>query len=776
MKKLTLIVALLFSTISIMAQMSDDQIISYAKQRQSSGADAKTIGAELLQRGATKEQLQRIYSALNNAGAGAKGNAEQIDRERHNNGMQEPASVAPLRTDSLTRKVFGRDIFRTRNLSFEPNMNIATPAKYTLGPGDELIIDVYGDSQSSDKYKVAPDGTVTIPNLGPVGVSGLTVEAAQSKIASRLGAHYANSSVKLSVGQTRTISVNIMGEVFAPGTYTLSAFATVFNALYLAGGTNEIGTLRDIKVVRKGRVVTTVDVYDYILYGRLTGSVTLQDNDVIIVGTYNNLVNISGNVKRPMWYEMRKNETLGTLLRFAGNFSGDAYTGDVRVERKAGEKMSVYTVAQNDYDIFRLTDEDSVIVRGNEIRYDNSVVIRGAVMRPGNYELGKASSFRQLVEMAGGLTDDAQTNRAVLIRTKSDLTKEAISIDIAGILDGSVPDVPLYNEDAITIASMEQQNKARTITIEGEVYNPATFPYAEGLSIEDLITLAGGLRESASLLNVEVARRIVDPLADKTLPVRSERFSFTLKEGLAISESNQFKLQPYDQVFIRRSPVYTTQRSVNISGEVMFAGNYVLENQDTRISEIVNRAGGFKEKASVVNARLLRTMNADERARRMQLLQMAKNSADSVKLDSLDFADQYTVGINLAKAMENPGSDYDIVLRDGDQIIVPEYNATVTISGEVLYPNTVTYLEGMKKKDYIAEAGGYTKESIKSRAYIIYANGEVAKLSKGKIEPGCEIVVPKKVHRDNSANTMKWVSIGSSVTATLAVIANLIRN
>lgn len=773
MKKLFLLSTLFFMGMSLMAQMSDVQIVAYAKQRQSEGATAQTIGSELMERGVTKEQLQRVYSAYNNAtdGGVASSTDDNVDRERHQNGIQAP-SVTP---ESEGRKVFGREVFRTRNLSFEPNMNIAIPQNYHLGPGDELIIDVYGDSQSSAKYKVAPDGTVNIPRVGPVGVSGFTVEAAQRHIANLLGQHYENSSIKLSVGQTRTITVNIMGEVYAPGTYTLSAFASVFHALYVAGGTNSLGTLRDIKVARNGKVVTTVDVYDYILYGRLAGNVSLQDNDVIIVGTYNNLVNISGNVKRPMWYELKKNETLSHLIRYAGDFTGDAYTSNVRVERKSGEKLSVHTVARSEFDGFKLSDDDQVFVSGNENRYLNSVIIQGAVLRPGNYEFEKVHTFRTLIAQAGGLTDDAQTNRAVLIRTKSDLTKEAVTIDIAGILQGTAPDVMLQNEDVITIASKEQMNKERTLSIEGEVYNPGTFPYASGLTIEDFITLAGGLRESASLLNVEVARRIVDPMADNTLPVRCERFTFNLSEGLAVGESNKFELQPYDQVYIRRSPVYAGQRKVHVSGEVMFAGNYVLEEQDTRISEIIKRAGGFKDKASVANARLLRKMDDDELARRQQLIEMSRNSTDSIELTGSELATQYSVGINLVKAMEQPGSSFDILLRDGDQIIVPEHNSTVKISGEILYPNVVTYVDGKDKNYYIEAAGGYTKESLKRRAYIIYANGEVAKLSNGKIEPGCEIVVPQKSHRDNSATTMKWISISSSIVATLAIVANAIK-
>lgn len=745
-----------------------------------------TMSAQVLS-SAQIEQLKSQYQA----GQVQVTNTEQtVDYSRTNNGERVPQTsnaqnIQNLQTYNLyqlqdttkygKRQIFGHDIFRNHNLSFEPNMNIAVPQNYLLGPGDELVIDVYGDSQSTSKFQIAPDGSVTIPRVGPINVSGLSVESAQARISAILGQHYDNSTIKLTVAQTRTITIHVMGEVATPGTYTLSAFATVFHALYMAGGISNIGTLRDIQVARGGKIITSVDVYEYILNGRLAGNVMLRDGDVVIVSPYVNLVNITGNVRRPMWYELKPSETLASLIRYSGNFTGTAYTKSVTVSRKQGDKLSVHTVDESGYSAFLLTDQDSVNVDGNEKRYRNLTVISGAVKRPGNYELDKVKTIRGLISAAGGLEEDAQTTRAVLTRTNTDRTLRTISVNVGSIMKGASPDIYLENEDQLTIASMSQINTDKYLLIEGEVFNPDTIPYADNTTIEDLITMAGGLLQSASLLNVEVSRRIYDPMADHEAEFRNETFTFTLSDGLLIGEGTNFVLQPYDKVFIRRSPVYNDQQQVNISGEVMFAGNYVLGNQETRISEIIKRAGGFKDKASVVNARLLRRMSADEIARRDQKIAMSQNSADSIDVTKTELSNQYSVGINLAKAIENPGSDFDIVLRDGDQIIVPQYNATVKISGEVLYPNTVTYVKGKSKDYYISAAGGYTKESIKRRAYIIYANGEVTKLSKGKIEPGCEIVVPQKVHRDNSANAMRWVSISSSIVATLAVIANLIR-
>lgn len=766
---------LLTSVQMMLAQsMTDAQITDYAKQRTATGANPKTIGAELLAKGATEEQLRRVYNDYNSVSNNNNESASVtvVNRDRINNGEE-----APDATTSSTggRVVFGRDIFRSKNLSFEPNMNTVTPQNYVLGPGDELIVDIYGASQASAKYTIAPDGTVVIPRIGPVAVSGMSVEGAQARIMGAMGKHYKNSSIKLTVGQTRTITISVMGEVLTPGTYTLSAFATVFHALYMAGGTSSIGTLRDIKVARNGHIISTVDVYEYILNGRLAGNVALADNDVIIVGAYNNLVEITGNVKRPMWYEMKKNESVKSILAFAGEFTGDAYTKNISVERRAGDKLSVYNVDEFDFGSFTLADEDHVIVRGNEQRYSNLTVIEGAVKRPGNYELSSVSSVKGLINAAGGLEEDALTTRAVLTRTNEDRSKKTITIDLAGIIAGTAADIILQNEDVLTIGSLATLHSEQTYTIEGEVYNPGTMAFAENTTIEDLITKAGGLRESASLLNVEVARRIVDPSAPADLDVRSETFTFSLKDDLSVEGGTGFVLKPYDRVYIRHSPVYNDQRSVNISGEIMFAGNYVLADQNVRISEIVNRAGGLKKKASARDARLLRNMDVAEMARQDQMLKMAANAADSVDVEHLELATTYSVGIDLDKALKNPGSDYDIVLRDGDQIIIPQVNTTVKINGEVLYPNSVTFKEKKGYLYYINEAGGFTKESVKRKSYIIYANGHVSKASKGHIEPGCEIVVPKKKHKHDAGDTMKWISLSSSLMTAAALVVSMLK-
>lgn len=774
-KILCLLIALVASVQIAEAQMSDNQIRNYARRRMQAGADAQTIGQELLERGVSQEQLSRTYAAYQSAGAAqAPATDEAGSRDRVNNGERRDANTP--NTPATGIKIWGHDIFRSQNLSFEPNMSIATAPTYVVGPGDELIVDVYGASQKTTKAKVAPDGTINIPRIGPIPVSGMTVEQAQDRVRATMGHHYKNSTIKLSVGQTRTISINIMGEVQTPGTYTLSAFATVFHALYMAGGINELGTLRDIKVARNGRIISTVDVYEYILNGRLAGNVELRDNDVIIVGSYTNLVEVTGNVKRPMWYEMKKNESITSLLQFCGGFTGDAFKKHVTVNRRAGERLSVFTVDEFDLSSFTLADGDRVMIGGNENRYNNMVRIGGAVKRSGMYELTSVKTVRGLIETAGGLDENALTNRGVLIRMTENRTRQTITVDIAGIMNGTVADMPLENEDELQIASQAPIVESRTMTIDGEVYSPGSYHYSANTTIEDLITMAGGLRESATLLNVEVARRIVDQNASEDIEAKSETFNFKLDEGLRIGNGNAFVLQPYDHVYIRRSPVYEAQQSVTVDGEITFAGKYTLETNQVRISDIINKAGGLKKYASARNARLIRTMDVTEHERLAKLRELAVNSADS--LDINDFVDtgSYSVGIELDKALAHPGSTYDIVLRNGDEIFIPKINSTVRISGEVFYPNSVPYIEGKSVSHYINQAGGFTKKSRKKHAYIVYANGRVCKASKGKVEPGCEIVIPTKEKKlFNGDDGFKWISLGLSIITSAAMVLTVVK-
>ena len=856
MKKYIIFALMLLSAGSVMAQsgMTDDQVMSFVAKEHSAGTSNSQIVTKLMQRGVDISQIRRVrekYEKMQKQGslASATERTGDASRLRSNNGktrsdygkeadkeaanysnyrvqaqrdysykhtydsndeeysdMQKemnglvPDSNRLEKTAKDKHRVFGRDIFNNKELSFEPNMNIATPQNYRLGPGDAVIIDIYGASQRTIQSTVSPDGEVTIEGYGPVNVSGLTVAQANARLRNTLGSRYRSSRVKLTVGQTKTIMVNVMGEVKAPGTYTLSAFATVFHALYMAGGTNDLGTLRNIKVYRHNRLVTVVDIYDYILNGKLTGNVRLADNDVIVVGPYDCLVNISGKVKRPMFYEMKKNESLNSVLKYAGGFTGDAYTKAVRVNRKTGREYSVFNVEEFDYANFRIADGDSVSVDSILPRYANTVEIKGAVFRPGMYNLGEQiNSVRTLVEHAEGLTEEAFTARAVMHRMKADRSLEVISVDIAGIMSGKVADIPLKENDVLFIPTRQDKMIERTITIRGEVNYPGTYKYADSETIEDFVLQAGGLTDKASVVKVNVSRRVNNPKALRPDSIIAKSFELTLKDGFVIDGTPGFTLMPFDEVYIRKNPSYTEQQNVSIEGEVVFQGAYTMTKRPSRLSDLYHMAGGATDHAYIKGARLLRRTNQTERDlmyaiykkerenQQKNLLQLAassnngsaiQQSAESAKnaeLEKFNIPDEYPVGIDLAEALKNPGSDEDLVLREGDRLIVPQYDGTVKINGAVMFANTVAYVKGKRASYYIDEAGGFASDAVKSKAYVIYMNGKVAKVSHGaRIYPGCEIIVPSKLKRKMSvAETMSLGSSMSSIAAMIATIANM---
>lgn len=802
-------------SLTMMAQgMTDTQIAQFIQREARAGVSQSQIVTKLVQRGVTVDQIRRVRNqqqkqvtenGVTASAPTAESGAEKRMRTNNDGTVKQELNTAKTGTtteintnasddvadvesdikatsninEGVGKKVFGRDIFNQRALSFEPNMNIATPQTYVLGPGDQVIVDVYGASQRTLQLTISPEGDITVPGYGPIQVSGLTVASANAKIRSTLGSRYSSSNVKLTVGNTRTIMINVMGEVRTPGTYHLSAFSTVFHALYMAGGINDLGTLRNIKVYRNGNLISIVDIYEYILNGRLAGNVRLQEGDVIQVGPYDCLVGITGKVKRPMFYEMRKNESVATLLKYAGGFTGDAYKKSIRLTRQAGERYSVFTVDEFEMNSFQVDDGDAVVVDGMLNRYDNMVEIKGAVFRPGQYQLGnEINSVRSLITHAEGVTEDAFTARGVMHRMKEDRTLEVIPVDIQGILAGTVPDIPLKNEDVLFIPTQADLRQQRTLTIYGEVMSPGTYQFADNTTLEDLILQAGGLTDAASLAKVDVSRRIVDPMSTTSSRTLAKTFTFSLRDGFVVDGTPGFILEPYDQVYVRRSPGYMTQRNITVSGEVLFEGNQTLVNKNMRLTEAIKAAGGVTEDAYVKGARIERRLNDDERSRRSFLLKQLSSQAegnDSVKIEQLDLGDTYTVGIHLEKALENPGSEYDVVLREGDRILVPEYNGTVKISGNVMYPNTVVYSPGKSYKYYINQAGGYGNRAKKSKTWIIYQNGTMAQVGHGaKIEPGCEIVVPTKP-KANPALTTQWISIAQSVFSMAAMVAVMVK-
>ena len=858
---LALLLALSVNTVYAQSSsMTDDQVMRYVVKEHDKGTSNAQIVTKLMQQGVDISQIRRVRNKYERQikQGGISGTSEEVpgkdvSRLRTNNGKtREDYTIASKKAENYSnyrvnakedanfahtydendkeymqfqnemdyiipdstmmlkrllaereknrKKVFGRDIFNNKELSFEPNMNIATPQNYRLGPGDAVIIDIYGASQKTIQSTVSPDGEVTIEGYGPVNVSGLTVAQANARLRNTLGSRYRSSRVKLTVGQTKTIMVNVMGEVKTPGTYTLSAFATVFHALYMAGGTNDLGTLRNIKVYRNNRLVTVVDIYDYILNGKLTGNVRLADNDVIVVGPYDCLVTIAGKVKRPMIYEMKKNESVNSLLKYSGGFAGDAYKKSVRVNRKTGREYAVYNVEEFDFSSFRVDDGDSISVDSILPRYANTVEVKGAVFRPGMYNLGEqVNSVRTLVEHAEGMTEDAFTNRAVMHRMKKGRTLEVIAVDIAGIMDGKVADIPLKENDVLFIPTRQEKIVERTLTIRGEVQYPGVYQYADNETLEDFVLQAGGLTDKASTVNVMVSRRVMDSKALRPDSVIAKTYTLSLKDGFVIDGTPGFKLMPFDEVMIRQSPAYVEQQNVSITGEVMFAGLYTLDRRNARLSELFKKAGGATDQAFLKGARIIRRANEQEKQRmeavlKMQREEMQKNllhlfassnnssaltqsskDVERTNIEKFNVPSEYSVGIDLPEALANPGSDADIILREGDRLVIPQYNGTVKINGAVMFANTVAYEKGKKPSYYIDQAGGFASDALKSKAYIIYMNGKVAKLSHGaKVQPGSEIIIPAKLKRKMStAEVMSMGTSMSSIAAMIATIANM---
>ena len=863
MKRLIVFVMFLsLISTGIMAQssMTDSQIAEFVQKEAAKGTSQSQIVTRLMQNGVDISQIRRVRKMYDrqkqNLGLGSDEQADRTSsRLRTNNGKKteeeaeadKKATAAMNRKRAATtsqrvqgnttwekeydendqdftqmqnelspltkqkeekddekkedkgRKVFGRDIFNNKDLTFEPAMNIATPQSYVLGPGDAVSVDVYGASQKTFDCTVSPDGQIVIEGFGPIQVGGLSVAAAKARIRSTLGSRYSSSRISLSLGQTRTISVNVMGEVKVPGTYTLSAFSTVFHALYMAGGTNDLGTLRNIKIYRRNHLISVCDIYDYILNGKMTGNVRLNDGDVITVGPYDCLVNVTGKVKRPMYYEMKKNESVGTLLKYAGGFTGDAYTKAVRVNRKTGREYAVFNVEEFDMSSFHVADGDSVSVDSILPRYHNTVEIKGAVFRPGMYQLGDGiNSVRTLIQHAEGLTEDAFTNRAVMHRMKDDRTLKVIPVDVKGIMNGDAADIPLKENDVLFIPTRQTAMTERTITIQGEVQYPGIYKYADNETLEDFVLQAGGLKETASTVKVDVSRRVVTPHALTTDSIIARNYTFALKDGFVIDGEQGFVLQPFDQVYVRKNPSYSVQQNVTIEGEAQFPGTYTLSKRNARLTDLLKAAGGITDIAYIKGARLERQANADEKARmeaaykmqqeqlQQQLLQLAASSQNSnimqigseakkSQLEKFQVPNSYPVGIELDKAISNPQSDANIVLRAGDRLILPRYTATVKINGAVMYPNVVSFQKGKGAHYYINAAGGYAQNARKNGAYIIYMNGMVAKAKSGaKVEPGCEIVVPSKITRKMSiAETMSLGTGMASIAAMIATIANV---
>lgn len=825
--------------------MSDDKVIQFVLDEQENGASQQDIASQLLKKGVTAEQLRRVrkkyeaekgqLGAVDLTGRNSNVSQSRLRDEKQKNGQDAQKrnsymlksqyelqnkvgrgeqmallneEMSFLDIDSLvyyqnllnTREdeVFGRNIFNNKLLTFEPNLNMVTPSDYKLGAGDYVYIDIWGASQETFEGTVSPDGTMTLSGIGPIKLSGLTVKDANTYLKRKLGKYYADSDINLTVGETRSIQVQVMGEVAVPGTYTLSSLSSTFNALYAAGGISNIGTLRDIKVFRQGKEVATIDVYDYILNGNISGDVRLQDNDVIIVGAYDCLVKIAGKVKRPMFYEMKKDESVSTILDYSGGFTGDAYKKNVRLIRKSGSEYSIHTINEFDLSTFMLNDGDSLFVDSVIPRFSNMVEIRGAVFHPGMYQMGgEINTVRDLVSVSEGLREDAFTGRAVMHRTKDDLSLEVVPVDILGIIEGRVADILLKKNDVLFVPSKLDMMGERTLKITGEVNYPGTYVFASNTTIEDLILQAGGLTNSASMVKVDVFRRIYDAKANVVSDTIAETHSFALKDGFVVDGVQGFVLEPFDEVVVRQSPSYVKQQTVTISGSVSFSGDYTMSTRDYRLSDLVRDAGGLASNAYAKGARLERRMTDDERLQRETTLRASQialyeesmksenknfdlNRADSLLTMKLDIGETYPVAISLDKALEEPNGLDDMVLREGDKLIIPQYSNTVKVSGDVMYPISMNYQKGKSLKYYIKRAGGYGDNARKKRVYAIYMNGSVELISHNSskdIQPGCEIVVPSKQQK-RQLSTAEMMSMGTSaasIATMIITVANILK-
>lgn len=791
------------ATFPMLAQtgMTDQQVIEHVKSAKEAGKSQKQIMTELIAKGVTRAQAERIKKLYQAQQAtGIELSAEEKNRQRlQDDYVQQIEKEMDLlqavmndsteqTTDESAKLVFGRNIFNNRNLTFAPSQNLATPANYKLGPGDEVIIDIWGANQNTIRQFISPDGNINIQDIGLIYLNGMSIDEANkylrkelNKIYSGINTENPQTEIKVTLGQIRTIQVNVMGEVAMPGTYSLSSLSSIFHALYRAGGVNNLGSLRNIRLVRNNREVGVLDIYDFILKGKTLADNRLQEGDVIIVPPYEMLVNIQGNVKRPMFYEMKKDETIETLIKYAGSFTGNAYKKNVQMTRQNGREFQIYTIDDMDYSVFKLMDGDIVNISAMLERYENKLEIKGAVYRPGIYQYsGQLNTVKQLVEKAEGVMGDAFLARAVLHREREDLTKEVIQVDLKNILNGSKPDIALQRNDELYIPSIHDLQDIGTITVFGEVARPGDFPFAENTTLEDIIIQAGGLKESASTVRVDVSRRIKDSKGTETPSQIGELLTFSLKDGFVIDGEPGFKLKPYDQVFVRKSPAYQPQINVHVNGEVLYSGAYALTQKTERVSDLILKAGGVTPYAYIKGAKISRRINTEERKRMETVLDMARTTAqkDSIDISKLELGDVYYVGLDLEAALNNPGSDADIVLREGDQLFIPEYNNTVRISGDVMYPNTVSYVKGKTLKYYIEQAGDYGQSAKKKSAYIVYMNGQVKKAKKydhNLIQPGCEIIVPtKQESRFKLQNMLSIATTSASLATMIASIANIL--
>ncbi len=775
-------------------KMTDKQVLEYVKQGTKSGKDQKTLMQELALRGVDRAQAARVKKLYEQelAGKAIEDNDTSGSRLHTVNGKitdgenaENEDDLDPKESDGEEKvQIFGRNVFANKQLNFAPSSTLATPKNYILGPGDEVIVDVYGANQSTIRSEISPEGYINVDVLGPVYLSGKTIDAANAYLKNKLSAIYSGlnedageTNIQLSLGQIRTIQVSVVGDVKNPGTYNLSSLSTAFHAMFQAGGVVDPGTIRSIKVVRNGKTASTVDVYDLLVSGSRKNDIRLMEGDVIVVEPYKSIVKASGTFKRPMYFEMKDGETVADLLKYAGGFDKGAYSENVSVIRQSGNDSIVSVIEASQYASFKLQDGDEIVAKQIEARFKNRIQVSGAVNVPGIFELnGDVNSVRKLIAKAGGLQPEAFMERAIIHRMRDDRSLEKLAVDLGGIMNGSKADVALQNNDSLYINSYFELNDYGTLTVNGEVASPGVFPFAENTTVQDLILQAGGLLRSASVARVDVARMVLDKESLIAQGDIATYYTFSLKDGFSLDGADHFVLEPYDVVTVRRSPSFVENRTVSIFGEVNFPGQYNLNKREERVVDLIKKAGELTDFAYVKGARLIRRFTEEELEQRKRAQEALSATGDTTNVN--DPETTYLVSFDFEDAIKNPEGDNNLVLQAGDVLDIPVYSNTVRIDGAVQMPTSIAYRKGLNKSDLINAAGGYQKLAYKKRAFVIYMNGSATKLGRfTKIEPGCQIYVPKK-DKTPAENLQKIMSISSSM-ASLAMmgvsIANLLK-
>ncbi len=817
MKKILIAFVLLVFTIGLHAQqllqqdlrqidvdkLSDAEITYYYNRLQQAGISFEQAAQIAASRGMSQEQLDKLQQRIEQIQSGQKSTSNSnasaansgIKPDTVSSPRKENETVFPVKEEKINTRVFGSELFSTSSLSFEPNLRIATPANYVLGPDDELNIDVYGQSESHYKLKVNPEGNIYIPNAGPIFVSGLTVEEARAKITSKLAStiyraiNTGDTKVTIGLGNIRSIRVTIIGQARKPGTYTISSLSTVFNALYLCGGPNDNGSYRNIELVRNNRTVKVIDLYNFLLKGSMQDNLQLMDQDVIRIPYYQSRIIIDGEVKRPGIFETTSGESLQSMFDAAGNFTDSAYKASVKITQFTDRERKVLDVASDQYNRYQPNGGDSVSVGKVSNRYTNRVKIKGAVMRPGEFALTDGMTLKDLIGKADGVKEDAFLNRGVITRLKDDLTVETVSFDVSAVLNNTQKDILLKKEDVVTISSIFDLREKYTVNIQGEVRKPGIFDFKDSTSIKDLIFEAGGFTEAGTAKRIEIARRVHNADPNSSSTEIAKIIQVDAEKDLELSGSDYY-LEPYDVVIVRNNPGYYTQRTVFVSGEVLYPGTYVINSNDEKLSSIISRAGGFKNTADPSAASLKRLNQVDAlteiKTKKVAKLAGSEFARDTATVDSLakEAVKPYDlIGINLEEVMKTPGITNDLILESGDIIFIPKKNQAVKVRGEVLFPTQFAYEEGKNMKYFLDKAGGFTSNAVIKKSFVLSANGSARKVktflffrSYPDIKAGDEIFVPAKP--DNSGHrlsTAEAIGITSAVASLAGVVIAIIQ-